>query len=185
MNFFPLKSHLDRVTAVLITRKSEYPKEIKLKGFGEVIIKTNSESVYERYRQAANAKNDIIYVQDDDCVVDYKKLFKYYDGRITNAMSGRNRFYQIVSGGRITLLGWGAFFPKSMLGSLQRYIDKYGVDFHLLREADRVFTWLNYPHNVIRMPHNDLEQSKTSDRLSSDRKHFEYLDETIKKLRTL
>lgn len=180
-----VKNKLEKVTAVLITKLSEYPKEIRLDGFGEVIIKTNAESVFERYIQAERAKNEIIYVQDDDCVTDYKKLFKHYNGRITNAISGRRQFYDDISGGRITLVGWGAFFPKSMLGLFKNYTDKYGIDFHLLREADRIFTWLNYPHNTIRMEHKDLGSSSGPDRMSMNPQHFEYLNQTIEKLKNL
>ena len=179
------KPGLEDVTAVLITKQAEYPKEITLKGFGEVIIKTNSESVYERYLQAARAKNDIIYVQDDDCIVDYKKLFRRYNGRITNAMSGRMGFYDKISGGRVTLVGWGAFFPKTMLGSFDAYIRAYGVDSLLLTQADRVFTWLNYPHNVVKMDVKLLESTFQPDRMSADPMHFEYLKQVIEKLKQL
>lgn len=176
---------LQDVTAVLITKLPEYPSEIKIDGFGEVIVKTNSNSVYERYLQAEKASKDIIYFQDDDCIVDYRELFKHYDGRITNSLWGRDQFYKDISGGRITLVGWGAFFPKSMLVSLNKYTDKYGIDKYLLREADRIFTWLNYPHNTIKMPHTNLQSSILSDRLSSDPNHLDYLRETISRLKTL
>ena len=173
---------LKDVTAVLITSHPEYPKEIVLEGFGEVIVKTNSTSVYERYLQAAQAKNDIIYVQDDDCLTQYKELFKHYDGRITNAMVGRKKYYNEISRGRITLVGWGTFFPKSMLGSFQKYIDVYGVDAHLLREADRIFTWLNYPHNTIPLDREDLIEPNGKGRMSADPRHYESMMEAIKKL---
>lgn len=176
---------LKNVTAVLITRRPEYPKEIKLEGFGEVIIKNNSTSVYERYLQAAKAKNETIYIQDDDCVVDYRELFKHYNGGLTNATSGRNQFYDKVSGGRITLVGWGAFFPKKLLASFDKYIERYGVDEHLLMEADRVFTWLNYPHQTIKLPHRDLEFAQSPGQMSSRPNHLRYLQETIAKLKKI
>lgn len=179
------KHNLKEVTAVLITKEAEYPKEIVLDGFGEVIIKTNSPSVYERYLQAAKAKNDIIYVQDDDCVVDYRKLFRYYDGRLTNAMAGRVGFYNKISGGRVTLVGWGAFFPKAMLGAFDMYIKKYGVDPLLLMQADRVFSWLKYPHNTVRMDVKLLETTFSSDRMHSNPKHYEDLIQMIERLKTI
>jgi len=173
---------LKDVTAVLITSHPEYPKEITLDGFGEVIVKTNSTSVYERYLQAANAKNDIIYVQDDDCITQYKELFKHYNGRITNAMVGRSKYYKEISRGKITLVGWGTFFPKSMLDSFKKYTDVYGVDQHLLREADRIFTWLNYPHNTIPLDRKDLGDPNGKGRMSADPRHYESMMEAIKKL---
>lgn len=176
---------LKDVTAVLITSHPEYPKEIVLEGFGEIIVKTNSTSVYERYLQAAQAKNDIIFVQDDDCLTQYKELFKHYDGRITNAMVGRKKYYDEISRGRITLVGWGTFFPKSMLDSFKTYIDAYGVDAHLLREADRIFTWLNYPHNTIPLERTDLEDPNGKGRMSADPRHYESMLEAVKKLEVI
>lgn len=177
---------LDKVTAVLITREAEYPKKVKLEGFGEVIIRTNCPNIYERYVQAAKAKHDIIYVQDDDCIVDYRELFTHYDGHLTNAMMGRREYYEEVSGGRITLVGWGAFFPKSMLSVFDQYITKYGTnDPHLMREADRIFTWLNYPHNTIRMQHVDLNPPVTVDRMSNEPIHFTNIKEVAAKLEAL
>ncbi len=173
---------LKDVTAVLITDKPEYPKEIVLEGFGEVIIKTNSPSVYERYLQAENAKNDIIYVQDDDCLVPYTELFKHYNGQITNAMVGRRKYYQEISGGKITLVGWGAFFPKERLKVFKKYIDAYGIDAHLMREADRIFTWLNYPNNTIPLERQDLIDPNGVGRMSADPRHYESMHEVIKKL---
>jgi len=177
---------LKDVTAVLITKHAEYPKEIILEGFGEVIIKTNSTSVYERYAAAKNAKNDIIYVQDDDLITSYKELFTHYNGHLTNAMRGRKEFYEKISGGRITLVGFGAFFPKKLIDVFDLYEKKYGRDFHFYREADRIFTWLNYPHNTFTLPSADIKQPESGEeRMSADPRHFEYVDEVMKKLNTI
>ncbi len=177
---------LQDVTAVLITKHAEYPKEISLEGFGEVIIRTNSPSVYERYAAAKNAKNDIIYVQDDDLITNYKELFKHYNGQLTNAMRGRREFYEKISGGRITLVGFGAFFPKKMIDVFDQYEAKYGRDFHFYREADRIFTWLNYPHNTFTLPSVDIKPADGEpERMSADPRHFEYVDEVMKKLNTI
>jgi hypothetical protein len=171
---------MKNVTAVLITTKDEYPKEISIDGFGEVLIKTNSPSVFERYLLAEKATNDIIYVQDDDCIVDYKALWRYYDGRLTNTMTPHH--YSAYSSTGATLVGWGCFFPKAMLKEFHRYIDRYGQDFHLFREADRIFTVLNQPHNTIIAPHQDLPQVG---RMSHEALHYEWAREAIEKTRVL
>jgi hypothetical protein len=169
------------ITAVLITKEKEYPKlvleRLTLGFFDEIIIKTESPSVYQRYLSAQEAKNDIIYVQDDDCMVNYQNLFKQYDGRITNAMT--IPFINFYDGMGCTLVGWGCYFPKSMLGVFEKYISKYGEDAHLLREADRIFTYLNKPFNTIIMPHEDLPQEK--DRMSFDPEHFPSAKEALRK----
>lgn len=165
------------ITGVFITRYKEYPKEIDLSFFDEVIIKTESPNVYTRYLEAKKAKNDIIYVQDDDCIVDYRKLLNFYNGKITNVMTPHHLKYYEKSG--ITLVGWGCFFPKEMLNCFDKYISVYGEDSHLMREADRIFTYLNQPHNPILMPHQDINQV---DRMSHQSDHYTSLWEAHAKL---
>ena len=144
-----------QVTFVGITRDKEYPKEIDTSAFDEVLIRTNCPNIYERYLLAAKAKNDIIYVQDDDCIINYKEIWKHYNGKLTNGITMHHQMYYKDTG--VTLVGWGCFFPKEMLKNLDKYIDKYGKDEHLLREADRIFTYLNQPHNSVIMDHQDFK----------------------------
>ena len=172
---------MNNVTFVGITRNNEYPKEIKTDGFGEVIIKTNSPSVFQRYLEAEKAKNNIIYVQDDDAVVDYKELWKHYNGQLTNGITQHHQLYYKNSG--VTLVGWGCFFPKKMLKEFHRYIDKYGTDEHLLREADRIFTYLNQPHNSIVMEHQDF--APQVGRMWNEPHHWESMRQAIEKCRLL
>jgi len=169
------------ISCVLIEKGDTYPTKIMerltLGFFDEILIHTNCPSVYERYKLAAQAKNDIIYVQDSDCLVNYQLLFKHFNGQITNTMTeGFQNFYQPIG---CTLIGWGAFFPKSMLSVFDKYIAKYGEDEHLLREADRIFTYLNKPFNTILMPHEDLFQDKS--RMSVEPEHFPSAYEAIRK----
>jgi hypothetical protein len=174
---------MKNVTAVLITRHAEYPKEINLDGFGEVLIRTESPSVFERYLLADKAKCDVIYFQDDDCIVDYKSLYSLYDGRLTNYMTEHHQSVYKSKGA--TLVGWGCFFPKTMLASFSKYIDKYGVDAHLLREADRIFTVLNQPFNTIIGTHQDLTSASDGSRMWQESNHWTSMDEAIAKTKTL
>ena len=173
-----------KISAVLITRLSEYPKvvleRLTLGFFDEILIKTESPSVYQRYLLAKEAKNDIIYVQDDDCLVNYQNLLKSFDGRITNTIT--LPFKQKYDDMGCTLVGWGTFFNKSMLSVFDKYIAKYGEDEHLLREADRIFTYLNKPFNTIIQPHEDLFQDEN--RMSSPANvefHFQSANEALRK----
>lgn len=172
---------LDQVSCVLITREKEYPKEISTEGFGEVLIATESPSVYQRYLLAAKAKHDIIYVQDDDCTLDYRELFSHYNGCLTNAMTMHH--LQAYMGSGCTLVGWGCFFPKEMLKAFDRYIAKYGEDAHLMREADRIFTVLNQPHNTVIMPHHDF--TAQTNRMWNQSEHWTSMAEAIKKASAL
>ena len=174
--------NFNRITAVLITRDKEYPKEIDTSWFDEVLIKTESPSVYERYLLAEKAKNDIIYVQDDDAICDYHKIWERYNGKLTNGITRPHQNKYMGTG--VTLVGWGCFFPKRMIKELDRYIRKYGVDKHLLREADRIFTYLNQPHNSVNLNHHDFRPQKQG-RMWNEADHWTSMEEAIQKVKSL
>ena len=181
-----------KITACLITKEKEYPKiimdRLNLGFFDEILIKTESPSVYQRYLLAKEAKNDIIYVQDDDCLVNYQILWKCYDGcRLTNTMTlPFQKKYEPLG---CTLVGWGCYFNKSYLKVFDKYIAKYGVDDHLLREADRIFTYLNRPFNTIIQPHEDLFQNQQRMSTNPDgsiiQSHFTSRDEALEKCKLI
>jgi hypothetical protein len=179
---------MEKVTAVLIEKGPKYP-EIVLERiladdfFEEILIVENCPSIYHRYLAAAKARNPVVYLQDSDCMVNHQVLFSKYDGRITNTMT--KPFLEKYKDLGCTLIGWGAFFPKSMLGVFDRYIDRYGVDDHLLREADRIFTYLNQPFNTVIQPHEDLFSSKNSDRMGYQNNHYTSMSEALEKCKTL
>ena len=173
-----------KISAVLIEKGPEYPQivmeRLTLGFFDEIIVETNCPSIYRRYELAEKAKNEIIYVQDSDCLVNYQSLFKHYNGRITNTLT--LPFQKRYDDMGCTLVGWGTFFDKSMLSVFDKYIAKYGEDEHLLREADRVFTYLNKPFNTIIQPHEDLFQD--GNRMSSPENiefHFASANEALRK----
>jgi UDP-N-acetylglucosamine 4,6-dehydratase/UDP-glucose 4-epimerase len=177
-----------KISCVLITKEAQYP-EIVLERlnqgfFDEIIIVTECESIYHRYLAAQKAKNDIIYVQDDDCMVNYRALFSYYNSYITNTMTKefKDKYedprYTFIG---CTLVGWGCYFPKSMLSVFDKYIAKYGIDNHLLREADRIFTYLNQQFNTVIMSHEDLPQAAADDRMGYQEDHYTSMQEALKK----
>jgi len=136
------------VTAVLITRERYWPKDVPIAfDFDEVIVETLCPNVRRRYELALEARNEVIYVQDDDMVVDIAALWPHYDGRLTNAMiPGMHDIYKDTG---VTLVGYGAFFPKALI-NFSRWEKQYGeVD---AMEADRIFTYLAQPHNVVFQP---------------------------------
>jgi len=128
------------------------------------------------------AKNDLIYVQDDDCLVDVRELYKHYNGQLTNAI--KRGHLESYRGSGITLVGWGCFFPKKMveMPDLEKYIKKYDIDDLLLSQADRVFTYFNQPHNSIVMPIIDLPRATDSTRMSTQSDHWTNLQEIRNRL---
>lgn len=150
------------VTAVLITREAEYPKDVVLDfEFDETIVETRCPHVLRRYELAARAKFDTIYFQDDDAIINIQELWSHYDGRrITHAITPGHR--QIYAGTGMTLIGWGSFFPRHMA---VEFIEEQGTwrkligDADFEAEADRVFTFRNGPHCSVTMPIWQLRRS--------------------------
>lgn len=176
---------MEKISCVLITREPEYPEiimeRLDLGFFDEILVVAECQSVYHRYLAAVKAKNDIIYVQDDDCLVNYQVLFSKYNGKITNTMT--LPFQEKYKDSGCTLVGWGCYFPKHMMSVFHKYIAKYGMDAHLLREADRIFTCLNQPFNTVIMPHEDIFQHR--DRMGYQPEHYTSMAEAIEKCKNL
>lgn len=171
---------IENVTAVLITKEKTYPKEVlaALPEFEEVIIETECPNIYRRYMLAKTARTPLVYVQDDDCTIDVEALFKHYNGLLTNAITNHHkRFYE---GKGMTLIGFGAFFPKGMADFLT-YLDKFGPDDLLLSQADRVFTYLNQPHHSIVMPIHNFSRATDSTRMSTQPDHWTNLDRIVER----
>ena len=109
------------------------------------------------------AKFDIIYTQDDDCVVDIPLLLNEWDGHfVTNMRPNRAAEYAK----NMTLIGWGAVFNKDLIYALDRYTNRFGRDPLFIRECDRVFTGLN-THKTVFIEVENLPQLafKTDGRL--------------------
>jgi len=154
-----------KVSAILLSwERPEELKQIeeylsKIDFIDEIIIwkntPQNNKMVYARYLATRWAKNDIIYVQDDDCIVEnIREIYATFDGEhLSNAVRannmpkyGRQKNNEPYS----TVTGWGAFFKKDWMKVFDKYIEKYGEDEILYREADRIFTiLLARKHNTI------------------------------------
>lgn len=179
---------MEDVTAVLITREVEYPNIVLERlnctdFFKDIIIVTECPSVYHRYLAAAKAETEHIFVLDDDALINFQVLWSKYDKeRITNAMT--KEFIEKYKDTGCTLIGFGAFFPKTMLKCFEKYINKYGVDETLLREADRVFTAMHLNEiNTVTMPHEDLRQD--SGRMCYQENHYSSMNEALEKCKNL
>jgi hypothetical protein len=104
---------------------------------------------YGRFLCAQQARQEIIYVQDDDVIVgNVPALYQHFladDSRITHGLSEqhfrlRDRCH--YPDAHLALLGWGSFFRKEWLGVLHGCGETFGDDPLFLREADKFFALL-------------------------------------------
>ena len=172
---------LSKVSACLV---SPEPLECGILGtlgdFGEVIVGPGSFSVYGRYLAISQARYDVVYTQDDDCMVPVKELALHFDGRFVNNMEpGRLEFY---SDG-ITLIGWGSFFRKELPErAFRQYNKEYPMDSFFHRLSDRIFTGLTPEKKTVCLPFTHLPKASAPNRMSAVQSHWDDLNEVRKRL---
>ena len=156
-----------KVSAIVVTRGDVDLAEClpKIKA-DEMVTPRGRRGVWARWEAAAHVKHDVIYVQDDDAVVDFRGVVEAYDPSavVCNMPMGHRPNYP----DGIALVGWGTVFHRSMLSAFDRYKERFPMDKLFRREADRVFTGLN-PCKLIEVPFRHLPVAFGSDRMSTQR----------------
>lgn len=175
------------VTACLITWKRQHniPKIVehlqKYPFIDEILIRDNSKGenlkTWARYQLSQQAKNETIYVQDDDCLVDVQKLYDAYNGSgITYGAT-----MESIEGSyhpRLCLVGWGAIFKRDWTGVFEDYLDVYPEDYLFYREADRIFTVMQpRAHKPVLL---DIQHmNEYDDAMSSQDEHVQTRNEAV------
>lgn len=147
-----------------------------LRYFDQLIVWDNRRApvdfkVAGRFIAAAGARNDVLYVQDDDCVVEAEALARQFDHAsvLCNMPQDRRAEYD---GTGIALIGWGCIFPRRALDVFGRYLAKYPMDELFLRECDRVFTYLNRETvQLTEVGFTHLPVAFGDDRMGRERRH--------------
>ena len=181
-----------KVTACLITWKRQYnlPKIIKSLSrwdfIDEIMITDHSKSEnimsYGRYKLAERARNNIVYFQDDDCVINnlddvYNKFIEdpsriCHSGTQNYANTINNNIYY---DSQMAVAGWGSFCQKRWISILDKYINKYGKDYCFLRETDRIFSLLrNQKHNFVLGDIQHLRGKDDEFAMSIQKDHIKY-----------
>jgi hypothetical protein len=185
------------VTAILVSWKrpeelSEVIKNLHQYDFiDEIIVEINrpndNKYCYRRWLASTRAKNDTIYVQDDDCIIsNLKQLYEAYTASqcVIGVKPERyNEYFEQKS----AMTGWGTILDRRWI-DLQPYIDKYGVDDVLIRESDRILTYaigVKRPHqyelaNVIDFPSAGGDMA-----LYLQPEHWDFKEEAIKRAKEI
>lgn len=171
--------NLSKVSCCLNTKDATYPAEIlalvQQFPFAEILIRTHSNSPHRKYEMFEKASSEYIYYQDDDAICPIKLLAELYDPAYPITLAMKPGHFDAHAGNRATMgLGWGAIFPKALLGSLKKYTDVYGEDEVYKRETERILTYLNYPQNRLILPIYDLPSASDGTRLWQQPQHNEY-----------
>jgi glycosyltransferase involved in cell wall biosynthesis len=130
---------------------------LRLAGSKVRIIQSEANEIcYGRFLCAREARFDIIYTQDDDVLVqNVATLYRRFlqdDSCITHALASQHMRQQAryqYPEGHHAMLGWGSFFRKEWLSTLDSYVLQHGSDEILRWGADKIFTiLLNRTHNT-------------------------------------
>jgi hypothetical protein len=178
LKFYLFKTGIDlsKVSCCLNTKEKEYPEEvlrdITRHPFAEILVNVGSNSPHGKYKMFERAKSDFIYYQDDDAICPIKEIAKLSKpGMINVAMAEAHM--EAYKNRRMTMgLGWGSIFPKSILGNLKRYTDKYGEDELFRRDTEKILTELVYPQNRMLLHIQSLPRAMNPDRLSFQPEHY-------------
>ena len=114
-----------------------------------VIQSDQNLSCYGRFLCAAQARNSVIYVQDDDALNGdivglYRQFLDHPDG-VAHSLASTHwgqRHRQVYGKAQAALIGWGGFFRKDWLSVLQELPTSTLDDPLFQREADKFFTLL-------------------------------------------
>ncbi len=108
-----------------------------------------NEMLYGRFLASMDAKNDWIITQDDDYIIRNWEAIREstlaHPEQITGCMFYEAPQYkkQMIPCGEgcwDIMLGWGSMFRKELIAPVfERYVQRWGIDDILLRDADRVF----------------------------------------------
>lgn len=137
------------ITEILVWNNQPFHK-LRLRGDKVRIIDSPENTLcYGRFLCAKQAKNEIIYVQDDDAIVkNFSQLYAEFlndpsrmvHGLINKHYQNRNQYNHFYGSG--ALLGWGAFFKKSWMEVLDRFLAINKADALFYREVDQIFSLL-------------------------------------------
>jgi hypothetical protein len=171
------------VTAVLVTRGNADVTEILASwedaGFVEQLVWDNGardrrglgdSRLYGRWKAVGSARHSVVFVQDDDVIVDaHAVLDRYEPGRLVAAMP-ESRWADYPDS---CLVGWGAVMDKDVpLRALERYLGVFPPNEWFLTDCDVVVTALS-PRTVFDagMP-NHLPWAEGADRMFRQDDHL-------------
>jgi len=122
-----------------------------------VLESSENQSCYGRFLCAAQARNPVVYVQDDDALNhDIAGLYRQFlrgPASIAHALAPTHwaqRRRQVYGNAQAALVGWGAFFRQEWLSVLDDVPASVRQDALFRREADKFFTLLlGRKHNAV------------------------------------
>ncbi len=164
-------SHMDRAIGEVTDSVIPYVHEL--------IVVKGLAGVAERWDRALHAKNEIVYTQDDDAIVDVAAVLESYRPGVVTCNMPEDRRPEYQDG--CALVGWGAVFDRKLVDvAFRRYwmyahhhaeFEKFN-DEVFRSECDRIFTGLS-TLNLVDVPFTHCEVAHGKDRMGRRPNHGE------------
>lgn len=179
-----------KISAVIPTR-GDSPNEIArieahLSQYPEIVevIVIPGDTVFNRYRAAfGQAKESLIYTQDDDCITDVWALIEAWKEtpwcEFVNVMTAAHAAN--YNTGANTLLGFGTIFTRICTSVFLE--NDWVRDDVFYRECDRIFACCNDNHRTIIQPVEIFESAHAPNRMWKHPEHNQYRVEIEKRIR--
>jgi len=146
----------------------------------EIMIVYSDIGPHNRYTAAKRAKNNTIYVQDDDCIIkNLQEIYDTYDKKHVTLGMEKYR-WPIYENQRSKMVGWGTFFEKSWVKRMKPYLDMFGEDDIYKRESDRIFTYYN-PTKMVLADIASFPTAVDSEAMCTQPDHESAKEEAIKR----
>ncbi len=162
------------VTAIVVTRGDhdlgEIGASLNEAGYRSIWVWDNSKqhnlAVWARWHAALLAPTDVVYVQDDDCLMDeHFALCVAHGARPGIPITANMPFSRWRDYPDSCLVGWGALIDKAAIKpALERWVERAPVDAAFRLECDIVLTTL-IPHVKVDLGFRHLPWAETPDRM--------------------
>lgn len=178
------------VSAVLVTRgnvdMTAILYSIAAAGITDVVIWDNAKrdrdlSCYGRYEAIKEARNPVIFHQDDDLTVPIAALLAEYDPVADrDAIVCNNRAEE-----EWLLTAMGALFHRDLGDCFSRYIELYGFDADFCRVSDVIFAY-QHPYRRVVLGYEDLPwHSQVGSSMYLEHDHYYVRERALARTRAL
>lgn len=167
------------ITEIIIWNNNTDVKLSSESSLVRVIHSDQNKITYGRYLAANEAKNNLIYTQDDDWLPgDINKLLSLHKPKQVTSFVPETHIKEKSTN---RFVGWGSLFDASATHVFEDYIATYGEDFLLYREADLLFTNSNKYRRHLETA--KLLVNEDSRSLHHHPDHYAYHDKMIERIR--
>lgn len=178
------------ISAVIVTRGDiDLTPILDSIPFDDIVVWDNSKEKHDlkvlgRYGAISRAKHDLIYTQDDDCIVPILDLIDAWDGNLKSILCNMPSDHGEYTDS--ALIGWGSLFGRDLpVKAFAKYSEFYSPledNYIFTRTCDVIFTTLT-PFTRVDLGHQSFDYAYGPDRMYNQSNHNEERQMILEKAR--